>query len=1119
MDKKKLRVLSAILIAALVLSLGMFLPPTTGQSDGEVYAVQNDSLLTVALKGAKTTQYQQYWKYGDHYWRPNANLPEGYEHVIITPGSIYAPYANTLRTNPVDGQPLYSYAYDSAELYVYNKGNDTWTLVSWDYLYDEDARDLAIQQSQTARAAALNALITTDAAFDLKRDQINAYYDYDVQMRSWAKYEKNTFNFYYDSKYKGMPATIKYNNDARTKDEYGKIPSQVLGGYFGDIDDYADYNTNIWTFTLGTGSKSLTLKEAAFVKLKVTPGTSEDTPTTTDTLGEAFVVLGNSGAAADFAKVPALSATAEVYSDGNYSEAPIFNDSATGTYIFPALAGQRLIFKGSGKYQDNKEKGNGDLIASDGRYFQTQWFGGYKNAYNDDLSDVNKSYKEFFGSDKDFYNFYDSYGVTGNPKNVKKILVGKSDRTVGTIKLTKSTGKISGTISGTNTADVWVEGVTGDHYSFKAEQRDIVPATFEEYSAFENNKSDVKVTRKVVDDSKPATMADYLSLFNINGLDTYTIDSVEGSDARFLEYQQADPLNNKIYNGYRAVKSVSKAEYDAAPDFLKPTNLTGEKYPIYELDENDRPTAVKAWVGPKENDYRYYLYNWVQTTKEYYEALPVATAAGFSIPLELTTTVVDKNTANGYTYGEQKYYTTNYSQIDVNTYNSIKVKDGYYTTTYGSDYYQYNFEFRGFPTYAQASEEQYLAFKSSYTRNNKYNGDAVYAYDGVGPTQTSYAPTPTAIAGNAIMVDQTLTGHTEISASEFVALNADKDAADFWDIEAKWGKYYKNNFVEVTKAAYDALPAFLKGGIYEDPAGIADDRYFQWNSFGTISQADWDAIPIYDKWTVPPLYGNAPLTTHALGVRYLNPTTGTFLYYKQQRAYVQIVDAYAYWKEALAYSIENLATGVYYVESGGQVKVVAVKNGHTTKANFKSALANPKTPSYRVDVSGKKAKGSKLTAVTRVNDRGFGQAPASYKYYWTDGKKIVARKAAYTVGKSYANKNLWVLSVATFKKYQTVADEWTAAPGNIYGTVGFDVAVTGTFSEGSKVKASIKNAQVSGAKYKYQWLRNGKAIKGATKSSYKIAEADVDKRISVSVTGTQASYKAKTVKSKTTRAS
>jgi hypothetical protein len=111
-----------------------------------------------------------------------------------------------------------------------------------------------------------------------------------------------------------------------------------------------------------------------------------------------------------------------------------------------------------------------------------------------------------------------------------------------------------------------------------------------------------------------------------------------------------------------------------------------------------------------------------------------------------------------------------------------------------------------------------------------------------------------------------------------------------------------------------------------------------------------------------------------------------------------------------------------------------------------------------------------------------------------------------------------VLPVATFKKFQSVVDrEWLAAPGNKYGAIGFDVTVTGTFKKGKKVKATVTNAQVSGVKYKYQWLRNGKAIKKATKSTYKLTAKDKGKKISVKVTGTLSGYTTKAVKSKATK--
>ena len=57
----------------------------------------------------------------------------------------------------------------------------------------------------------------------------------------------------------------------------------------------------------------------------------------------------------------------------------------------------------------------------------------------------------------------------------------------------------------------------------------------------------------------------------------------------------------------------------------------------------------------------------------------------------------------------------------------------------------------------------------------------------------------------------------------------------------------------------------------------------------------------------------------------------------------------------------------------------------------------------------------------------------------------------------------------------------------------------------------------SGVKVSYQWLRSGKAIKGATKPSYKLTSKDKRKKITVKVTGKKAGYTTKSVVSKATK--
>src|SRR5690606_25263484 len=64
--------------------------------------------------------------------------------------------------------------------------------------------------------------------------------------------------------------------------------------------------------------------------------------------------------------------------------------------------------------------------------------------------------------------------------------------------------------------------------------------------------------------------------------------------------------------------------------------------------------------------------------------------------------------------------------------------------------------------------------------------------------------------------------------------------------------------------------------------------------------------------------------------------------------------------------------------------------------------------------------------------------------------------------------------------------------------------ISGTMKVGKKLTA--KPAAGAGLKYKYQWYSNGKAIKGATKSTYKIAKVHRGKKITVKVTYSKTGY-------------
>ena len=75
------------------------------------------------------------------------------------------------------------------------------------------------------------------------------------------------------------------------------------------------------------------------------------------------------------------------------------------------------------------------------------------------------------------------------------------------------------------------------------------------------------------------------------------------------------------------------------------------------------------------------------------------------------------------------------------------------------------------------------------------------------------------------------------------------------------------------------------------------------------------------------------------------------------------------------------------------------------------------------------------------------------------------------------------------------------------------VVAKGKAQVGKKLKAKLKNLQ-PGATVTYQWLRNGKVIKGATHKKYRLKGKDKGKRVKVVVTATAPTYAPTTVESK-----
>ena len=164
------------------------------------------------------------------------------------------------------------------------------------------------------------------------------------------------------------------------------------------------------------------------------------------------------------------------------------------------------------------------------------------------------------------------------------------------------------------------------------------------------------------------------------------------------------------------------------------------------------------------------------------------------------------------------------------------------------------------------------------------------------------------------------------------------------------------------------------------------------------------------------------------------------------------------------------------------------------------------TPTGSVSISGKAVVGEKLTASNDIQDED-GLGTISYRWFAdgvevgkgdsytlqaSDKGKTISVKAEYTDGKGT------VESVESAKTAE-VGDAQTPPPvptPNHEGTV----SISGEASVGNVLTAEVKDDDGVPDNVAYQWLRDGKAIDGATGKSYTLTAADAGHKITVQAT-------------------
>ncbi|MBT0994812.1 hypothetical protein KIN34_11025 [Cellulomonas sp. DKR-3] len=203
---------------------------------------------------------------------------------------------------------------------------------------------------------------------------------------------------------------------------------------------------------------------------------------------------------------------------------------------------------------------------------------------------------------------------------------------------------------------------------------------------------------------------------------------------------------------------------------------------------------------------------------------------------------------------------------------------------------------------------------------------------------------------------------------------------------------------------------------------------------------------------------------------------------------------YAITKADVGHQVRATATAVRY----GYTPAVATSAARTPVFSF-VALSPPK-------LSGTVAVGSRVTA-----SRGtWSAAPKSVRYTWLrSGAPIAgATRATYAPVAADVGKKLAVRVTATLTGYPSasaVSTTSTVVAGTIKNVT--RPTVTGTARVGATVRVSPGRWSVPGVTVRYQWLRDGRAIAGATKATYTARSADVRTRLSVRVTASKPGYR------------
>lgn len=210
----------------------------------------------------------------------------------------------------------------------------------------------------------------------------------------------------------------------------------------------------------------------------------------------------------------------------------------------------------------------------------------------------------------------------------------------------------------------------------------------------------------------------------------------------------------------------------------------------------------------------------------------------------------------------------------------------------------------------------------------------------------------------------------------------------------------------------------------------------------------------------------------------------------------------------------SLRLGTADIRAKIHVVAVVELSGYATRTDTSSPVTvGPAlfTSAPAPTISGTAKVGHKLT----VSAGAWAPAAATLAYQWYRNGQAVSGATAVTYTLTAADKGADLkVRVRAAKGGYTTTDKHSAAVKVAAGTISATKAfkISGTPRYGNTLKVS--QGWTPGVKATYQWHRNGKPVKGATKSSFTLSAKDIGAKISVRATVTKPGYSSRAATAK-----